>query len=106
MTSLYTPRRAARLLAAFTVLAAAACSKGDGGTAPPQPASVTNSTATTPTATVGTALTTAPTFTVKDASGNALANVAAAAGHSSAPPPARSPVRPRSARGRSARRRA
>lgn len=76
MTSLYTPRRAARLLAAFTVLAAAACSKGDGGTAPPQPASVTNSTATTPTATVGTALTTAPTFTVKDASGNALANVA------------------------------
>ena len=76
MTSLHTPRRAARLLVAFIVLAGAACSKGDGGTGVPQPASVTNSTATLPTATVGTALTTAPTFTVKDASGNALGNVA------------------------------
>ncbi|MHB1313295.1 MAG: leishmanolysin-related zinc metalloendopeptidase [Gemmatimonadaceae bacterium] len=76
MTSLHTPRRAARLLSTSVILAIAACSKGDGGTAPPKPASVSNSTVTTPTATVGTALTTAPTFTVKDASGNAMGNVA------------------------------
>jgi hypothetical protein len=76
MTSHHAPRRAARLLAACTVLAVAACSKGDGGTGVPQPASVTNSTATTPTATVGTALTAAPTFTVKDANGNSLGNIA------------------------------
>jgi len=76
MTSHHLPRRAARLIAAVTIVALAACSKGDGGTGVPQPASVTNSTAAASTATVGTALTTAPTFTVKDASGNALGNVA------------------------------
>lgn len=68
--------RAAHFCTSMAVVALAACSGGDGGTAPPKPASVQASAATTPTATVGAALSVAPTFTVKDASGNDLGNVA------------------------------
>ncbi len=76
MTILPSPRRAVRFGIAFVVLVVSACSGGDGGTAPPKPASVQGVSATVPTATVGTALATAPTFTVKDAGGNTLAGIA------------------------------
>jgi hypothetical protein len=65
------PRRALILAAVF----AAACSKSDGVTAPARPASVEAAVSAVTTATVGIALAVAPTFTVKDASGNPLGNV-------------------------------
>lgn len=62
-------RRSALVLSVLV----AACSKDS--TAPVKPVSVENAVSTVPSATVGTALTTAPTFVVKDANGNAMANV-------------------------------
>jgi len=70
------PRRAIRLCTWIAALAVSACSKGDGGTAPVRPASIQAVSAVIPTATVGTALGTSPTFTVADASGNALGGIA------------------------------
>ncbi len=67
----HTVRRGA-LVATFL---AAACG-GDGGTSPPKPTAVQSASGSGASATVGTALTSAPTFTVTDASGNALGNVA------------------------------
>ena len=67
-----------RDLVVAATFAAAACSKSDGVTAPPKPASVEVGASAATSATVGAALTVAPTFTVKDASGNALGNVAVA----------------------------
>lgn len=75
MTSHLSRHRTVRLLAPMALLLAAACGKGDGGTAPPKPAAIASGSSATPTATVGTALTTAPTFTVTDASGSALGNI-------------------------------
>ena len=70
------PLRAVRRCLSFAALAAAACSGGDGGTAPPKPVALQSVNAAAISATVGTAPGTAPTFTVTDASGNALGNVA------------------------------
>jgi hypothetical protein len=69
------PRIRVRAFIAAAAFAAAACSKSDGVTAPPKPASVEAGVAAVTTATVGAPLMVAPTFTVKDASGNALGNV-------------------------------
>jgi hypothetical protein len=70
-----TPRRAWSSCFVLAALAAAACSGGDSAS-PPKPAAMQAVSGAGMSATVGTALTTAPTFTVTDASGNALANVA------------------------------
>lgn len=48
----------------------------DGGTAPPSPKSVESVVGNTPTSTAGLVVTTAPTFSVKDGSGNILGGVA------------------------------
>jgi hypothetical protein len=56
---------------AVAVFVTASCS-GDGGTAPPKPASVALSSSATITGTAGSVLATAPTFVVRDASGTAL----------------------------------
>ena len=77
-SSLPSPRYAVRRSISLAALVAAACSGGDGGTAPPKPASVQAVSTTPPTATVGSALATPPTFTVTDAGGTALGNVAVA----------------------------
>lgn len=70
------PRRTLATSVLLAALFAAGCSKSDSGTAPVKPANLQQVQASTLTATVGTALATAPTFTVTDASGNALGNVA------------------------------
>lgn len=75
MTIAPTPLRAVRLCTALVALVVSACSGGDGGTEPPKPASVQAVSATIPTATVGAALATAPTFTVKDAGGSTLGGI-------------------------------
>lgn len=62
------------LLAAATL--AAACSGGGDSTAPAKPANIVAGGGASLSATVGTALASSPTFTVTDASGNALGNVA------------------------------
>ncbi len=71
------PASCAALRRCFLVatLASAACSSGD-GTGPAKPAAVQVASGAGVSATVGTALSSAPTFTVTDASGNALGNVA------------------------------
>ena len=76
MMSPSSPLRAVRLCTWIAALALSACSKGDGGTAPVRPASIRAVSAVIPTATVGTTLATSPTFTVADASGNALEGIA------------------------------
>jgi hypothetical protein len=58
----------------LAILSVTACSGGD-GTSPPKPAAVQTVSGSGVSATVGTALTTAPTFSVTDASGKALGNV-------------------------------
>lgn len=76
MTCVFTLSHSVRrgsLVAAFLV---AACGGGDGGTAPPKPTAVQAASGAGASATVGTALTSAPTFTVTDASGSALGNIA------------------------------
>lgn len=71
------PRSAVRHCLLLTLLAAAAaCSGDDGGTSPPKPAGVQAVSGSGTSGTVGAALPSAPTFTVTDASGNALGNVA------------------------------
>ncbi|MEK6611973.1 MAG: leishmanolysin-related zinc metalloendopeptidase [Gemmatimonadota bacterium] len=75
MTIAPSPLRAVRLCTAFAALVVSACSGGDGGTAPPKPASVQAVSATISTATVGAALATSPTFTVKDAGGSMLGGI-------------------------------
>jgi hypothetical protein len=75
MTSILAPRAALRRWSLVATVVAGACSGGD-GTSPPKPAAVQVTSGAGASATVGTALTTAPTFTVTDASGNALGNVA------------------------------
>ena len=75
MMSPSSPRRAALLCIALAALAVSACSKGDGGIAPAKPASVAAVSSSVPTATVGSALATPPTFVVSDASGNPLGGV-------------------------------
>lgn len=69
-------RSAGRRCLRLTLLAVAACSAGDGGTSPPKPAVVRAVSGSGASATVGVALASAPTFTVTDASGNVLGNVA------------------------------
>lgn len=71
----HTPRRALSSCFVLAALAAAACSGGDGAS-PPKPAAMQAVSGSGISATVGTALTASPTFTVTDASGNALGNVA------------------------------
>lgn len=66
-------RRSALVLSTLSMLVIAGCSHDS--TAPVNPVSVENSVTAVPSATVGTALATAPTFVVKDANGNALSNV-------------------------------
>ena len=66
-------RRSTLVLRALSMLVIAGCSRD--ATAPVKPVSVESSVTAVPSATVGTALATAPTFVVKDANGNALANV-------------------------------
>jgi hypothetical protein len=76
MTRVFTPTHAVRrgsLVATFLI---AACGGGDGGTSPTKPTAVQTASGAGLSGTVGTALTSAPTFTVTDASGNALGNVA------------------------------
>jgi len=68
------PSAVRRSAVALSLLAVAAC--GHEVTAATKPATVVSGSASVPSATVGTALATAPTFIVKDASGNAIANVA------------------------------
>jgi len=68
------PFRAISRCSTLAVLLAAACSSGD-GTSPAKPTALQSLQSTGVSATVGTALVSAPTFTVTDASGNALANV-------------------------------
>ena len=76
MTIAVLPLRAVYLCTACVALVVSACSGGDGGTEPPRPSSVQAVSATIPTATVGTALATSPTFTVKDAAGSTLGGIA------------------------------
>lgn len=76
MTRVFTPRYAVRRYSLVVSFLAAACGGGEGGTAPPKPTAVQASSGAGASATVGTALTSAPTFTVTDASGNALGNIA------------------------------
>lgn len=76
MTRAFTPRHAVRRYSLAVILLGAACGGGDGGTAPPKPTAVQSASGAGASATVGTALTSAPTFTVTDASGNALGNIA------------------------------
>lgn len=75
MPTFFRPRRASRFSTLLAVCALAACSKGDGGTGTPQPASVQSVTTTVPSATVGAGLATSPTFTVKDAGGSVLSGI-------------------------------
>ncbi len=76
MTRAFTPRHAVRHYSLVATLLAAACGGGDGGTSPPKPTAVQSASGAGASATVGTALTAPPTFTVTDASGNALGNIA------------------------------
>lgn len=69
-------RRVVSLTFLIAVVAASACGGGDKGVAPVKPTAVQALQATAPTASVGAALATAPTFSVTDAAGNALANIA------------------------------
>lgn len=72
--ALPTPR-VARVWSLVATLSAAACSSGDGGTAPAKPTAVQAVSGSGASATVGTVLTSAPTFTVTDASGKVLSNI-------------------------------
>lgn len=76
MTRAFTPPYAVRRYSLVTTLLAAACGGSDGGTSPAKPTAVQSVSGAGASATVGTALTSAPTFTVTDASGNALGNIA------------------------------
>ncbi len=76
MTRASTPPHAVRRLSFVATFLIAACGGGDGGTSPAKPTAVQSASGSGASATVGTALTSAPTFTVTDASGNALGNVA------------------------------
>ncbi|MDP1860433.1 MAG: leishmanolysin-related zinc metalloendopeptidase [Gemmatimonadaceae bacterium] len=76
MTRAFTPPRAVRFSSLVATFLFAACGGGEGGTSPQKPAAVQSASGAGASATVGTALTSAPTFTVTDASGNALGNVA------------------------------
>lgn len=76
MTRAFPPRYAVRCSSLVATLLAAACGGGDGGTSPPKPTAVQAASGAGASATVGTALTSAPTFTVTDASGSALGNIA------------------------------
>ncbi|MBW7934709.1 MAG: hypothetical protein H3C62_14100, partial [Gemmatimonadaceae bacterium] len=75
MSGSLTARPALRRWFSVASIAAAACAGGDDA-APAKPANVQAVSGNGASATVGTALASAPTFTVTDASGNALANVA------------------------------
>ncbi len=76
MIRAFTPPHAVRRWSLVATFLIAACGGGDGGTSPPKPTAVQSASGSGASATVGTALTSAPTFTVTDASGNALGNVA------------------------------
>lgn len=76
MTRAFSPLHAVRRYSLVCTLLVAACGGGDGGTAPPKPTAVQSASGAGASATVGTALTSAPSFTVTDASGNALGNIA------------------------------
>lgn len=76
MTRAITPPHAVRRCALVATFLAAACGSGDGGTAPAKPTAVQVASGAAASATVGTALTSSPTFAVTDASGNALGNIA------------------------------
>lgn len=75
MTRPLTSRFVLRSCTLVATIATVACSGGD-GTSPPKPTAVQAASGSGASATVGTALSSAPTFTVTDASGNALANIA------------------------------
>lgn len=71
------PYRPVRSLAPFLALVLAACSGGGESSGPPEtPSTLTAGSSTVPSATVGTALTTSPTFVVRNSSGQAIAGLA------------------------------